>query len=88
MITKFVPKLRFDGFSGEWEERSFHYLTSKIGDGIHATPKYNENGEYYFINGNNLVNGIVIVNSETKRVSKDEYQKHKRAFNLNTILFQ
>ena len=21
MITKFVPKLRFDGFSGEWEEK-------------------------------------------------------------------
>ena len=29
-------------------------VVSVLGDGIHGTPKYTENGEYYFINGNNL----------------------------------
>lgn len=29
-------------------------FVQSYGDGIHGTPEYNESGEYYFINGNNL----------------------------------
>ena len=28
-----------------------------LGDGLHGTPKYDDNGEYYFLNGNNIENG-------------------------------
>ena len=38
----------------EWEEKMLIEITSHLGDGLHGTPKYTENGEYYFINGNNL----------------------------------
>lgn len=31
------------------------------GDGIHGTPKYDINGDYYFINGSNLGNGKIVI---------------------------
>lgn len=57
-----------------------------LGDGIHGTPEYTENGEYYFINGNNLTDGIIEIKSNTKTVSKQEFLKHKRNLNDRTIL--
>ena len=33
----------------EWEEVRLEDITSKIGDGLHGTPKYDDNGEYFFI---------------------------------------
>jgi len=32
-------------------------IVSILGDGLHGTPQYSKDGEYYFINGNNLING-------------------------------
>ena len=57
-----------------------------FGDGIHGTPNYDENGEYYFINGNNLDNGAIFIDSETKRISSDEYESIKRNLNNRTLL--
>ena len=57
---KKVPMLRFPEFSGDWEIRKLEDLSNKISDGIHSTPKYDENGEYFFINGNNLVSSKII----------------------------
>ncbi|BFU78436.1 restriction endonuclease subunit S [Arcobacter sp. 15-2] len=81
-----IPKLRFKEFSGDWEEKKLELLCAKISDGIHSTPVYDENGEYYFVNGNNLKNSTIILDEKTKRVSKDEYKKHYRELNTNTIL--
>lgn len=58
----------------------------QYGDGIHGTPKYNENGEYFFINGNNLENGKIVINNNTLKITNDEYEKIKRPLNSNTIL--
>lgn len=58
----------------------------EFGDGIHGTPNYDENGEYYFINGNNLDNGAILIDSETKRISSDEYDSIKRNLNNRTLL--
>lgn len=58
----------------------------KYGDGIHGTPCYNENGEYYFVNGNNLENGKVNINDDTLKITKEEYEKIKRPLTPNTIL--
>jgi type I restriction enzyme S subunit len=69
----------------EWEEVRLEDVTSKIGDGLHGTPKYDENGEYYFINGNNLTNGKIEITANTKRASYDVYMKHKKELNDRTI---
>ncbi|MFT4848614.1 MAG: restriction endonuclease S subunit/very-short-patch-repair endonuclease [Sediminicola sp.] len=57
-----------------------------LGDGIHGTPDYTINGEYHFINGNNLSDGVIEIKSNTKTVSKEEYLKHKRNLNDRTVL--
>ena len=45
-------------------------VTERIGDGIHSTPTYNEYGDYFFINGNNLVDGkIKIFNNWIKLIA-------------------
>ena len=61
-------------------------ITSKIGDGLHGSPIYDDNGEYYFINGNNLSNGIIEIKPDTKRVSLEEYERNKRDLGDKTIL--
>ncbi len=69
-----------------WEEKSFQDLSTRIGDGLHGTPKYDDNGEYFFINGNNLTNGRIEIKEGTKRINKEEYLLHKRELNANTVL--
>jgi type I restriction enzyme S subunit len=82
------PRLRFPEFqnAGEWEESQLAKLTTRISDGIHTTPNYQENGEYAFINGNNLVNGKILIDEKTKRVNVDEFKKHRKPLDANSIL--
>ena len=61
-----------------WKEVRLEECVSLLGDGLHGTPKYTENGEYAFINGNNLINGKIVIKPETKRVNEDEYLKYKK----------
>jgi len=70
----------------EWETVSLNDVVSILGDGLHGTPKYDENGEYYFINGNNLSAGEIVLRRDTKRVSHSEYEKYKKNLNHRTIL--
>ncbi|MEZ7514240.1 restriction endonuclease subunit S [Flavobacterium frigidarium] len=69
-----------------WEEKSFKELSTRIGDGLHGTPNYDEDGEYYFINGNNLTNGLIEIKGNTKKVNYEEFIKHKKELNENTVL--
>ena len=80
------PQLRFKGFTDPWEQHKLSDGTNKIGDGLHGTPKYSEDGDVYFVNGNNLVNGQIVITSETKRVTSNEQSKDDKALNENTIL--
>jgi type I restriction enzyme S subunit len=82
------PRLRFPEFqnAGEWEEHQLSKLTTKISDGIHTTPIYDENGEYAFINGNNLVSSRILIDEKTKRVNSVEFNKHKKPLDDNSIL--
>jgi type I restriction enzyme, S subunit len=70
----------------DWIEVELDWIVSKLGDGLHGTPKYSDNGEFYFINGNNLSNGKIEIKENTKRVSKEEFDKYKKPLNHNTIL--
>jgi type I restriction enzyme, S subunit len=68
-----------------WEEKTLKNSTSILGDGLHGTPKYSENGDYFFINGNNLVEGKIVINEKTKKCSIEEYNKYKKNLNNRTL---
>lgn len=70
----------------EWQIKSLSEIAYKIGDGLHGTPTYNEDGEYYFINGNNLTNGKILMTNETKSVCESEYSKYKKELTNTTVL--
>lgn len=61
-------------------------ITTKLGDGLHGTPKFDVSGSVYFINGNNLDNGKIIIKQDTKTTTKEEYAKYKKELNERTIL--
>jgi type I restriction enzyme, S subunit len=69
----------------DWEVKTIKNISTKLGDGLHGTPKYDDNGKYYFINGNNLLNKIVIT-SNTKKCNENEYEKYKKDLTNRTIL--
>ena len=56
-----------------------------IGDGLHGTPEYDENGEVYFINGNNVKGGKIQFDNNTKKINNMEYQKLRLPFDNNTL---
>lgn len=70
----------------EWKEVTLQDVVSILGDGLHGTPKYDDNGEYYFINGNNLSDGKITIKENTGRTNKEEYDKYKKVLNDRTIL--
>jgi type I restriction enzyme S subunit len=71
---------------GEWNEVILEGVVSVLGDGLHGTPNYDDNGDYYFINGNNLSDGKIVIKDSTKRANKNEYEKYKKDLNDRTIL--
>lgn len=87
--NKYIPEGYKDLALGiilqEWEVKRLGDIANKIDDGIHGTPRYVHESEYYFINGNNLVKGCVVINSDTKWVSREEYLIHKKDLDRNTI---
>ncbi|MFZ4211368.1 restriction endonuclease subunit S [Pantoea endophytica] len=70
----------------EWKNVFLTDVSVKIGDGLHGTPTYDESGDYYFINGNNLLNGRVFIKPETKKIAKAEFDKIKKDLNSSTLL--
>ena len=69
-----------------WGASSLGDHVTKLGDGIHGTPEYDADGEYFFINGNNLNQTNIVLDSNTKRVNKATYDKYKKDLNTNTVL--
>lgn len=69
-----------------WNKVKLSEVTTILGDGLHGTPTYDPNGEYYFINGSNLLNGKIVTSDKDKKVSYQEYLKHKKNLNDRTIL--
>jgi type I restriction enzyme S subunit len=68
-----------------WKEVQLKDVVSILGDGLHGTPEYSEDGEYYFVNGNNLSEGKIVITQETKRVSHSEYLKYKKELGDRTL---
>ena len=70
----------------DWDVVTLSEVTSEIGDGLHSTPIYSSNGEYFFINGNNIYNGQIVITENTKAVNISEFKKHKNDLGNKTIL--
>jgi type I restriction enzyme S subunit len=91
LLTKGIGHTEFkDSALGKipksWEVVKLGDVSSKVGDGLHSTPKYVEKSNYYFVNGNNLINGKLTIFEKTKCVSHDEYEKLKIDLKCNSIL--
>ena len=69
-----------------WNETTLNDVCSVLGDGLHGTPQYSEDGEYAFVNGNNLVNGKIVIKKDTKKVDRSQYEKYKKPLTTKTIL--
>lgn len=83
---KRVPELRFNEFEGDWVKKKMGDLAERIGDGLHGTPKYVEESDIYFVNGNNLVNGNIFITEKTKKVDEKTFLKNDKKLALNTLL--
>lgn len=69
-----------------WEVVKLNYLVNKIGDGLHSTPKYTDEENYFFINGNNLNNGLIEIFEKTRTVDKVEFKKLWKEIDNTTLL--
>ncbi|MEI7457516.1 MAG: restriction endonuclease subunit S, partial [Nitrosomonadales bacterium] len=69
-----------------WQWARLKDIVYLLGDGLHGTPVYTPNTECYFVNGNNLDNGRIIIKHETKTVSLEEMAKHRKNLNERTVL--
>jgi type I restriction enzyme S subunit len=69
-----------------WKWVRLSQITRQLGDGLHGTPIYSPDGDYHFVNGNNLKQGKIVIKPETKTVSESEYSKHKKSLDEQSIL--
>lgn len=69
----------------EWETTTLEKCTDILGDGLHGTPQYTDDGDYAFINGNNFVNGEILIKKDTKRVDYSQYEKYKKPLTSRTL---
>lgn len=69
-----------------WDMSCLNEVCNGIGDGLHGTPQYDENGKIAFINGNNLIDGKIVITEKTQFVSEDEAYKIYVELDTNTIL--
>ena len=69
-----------------WEVTKLHHLSSRIGDGLHGTPNYQDGTGFYFINGNNLEAGRIIIGESAKEVPSRDFSVHQAPLSLQTVL--
>ena len=69
-----------------WASKLLNEVCDGIGDGLHGTPAYDDGGEYPFINGNNLIDGKIVITPATKMVSEETYKKYLVDISTNAIL--
>ena len=72
-----VPKFRFSGFTGDWEQRKLSELYATIGNAFvgTATPYYVESGHFY-LESNNIKDGQIKYSSEIF-VNDEFYEKQR-----------
>ena len=68
-----APKLRFKGFTDAWEQRKLGDVVG-IYDGVHQTPKYQDNGIMFL-----SVENIATLQS-SKYISKDDFKRDYKVY--------
>ena len=69
-----------------WAQLTLNSVCDGIGDGLHGTPEYDDSGDFYFINGNNLINGEIVITPSTKKVNEEVFKKYYRNISSNALL--
>lgn len=70
----------------DWDAVPLEAIASHVGDGLHGTPVYSSNGGYFFINGNNLKAGRIVITGDTQSVDQSEFTKHRKPLSDRSIL--
>lgn len=77
---------RLDRIPMHWRIMKQTMLTTRIGDGLHGTPEFDDSSNIFFINGNNLGEKYITVRENTKSVLSSEYEKYRLDLNDRTLL--
>ena len=76
------PKIRFKGFTKDWEQRKLEAVLSLLKDGTHGTHQDAEEGPY-LLSAKNIKNGqIIIDDSSDRKISEDEFNQIHTKFTL------
>ena len=77
-----VPKIRFPGFTEDWEQHKCCDLLAMLKDGTHGTHKDADNGPY-LLSAKNIKDGHIIIDETTDRkISISEFEQIHSKFKL------
>jgi type I restriction enzyme S subunit len=76
----------FQSIPNHWRVAKLATLALKIGDGLHGTPKYVDESDCHFINGNNLADGVIRITPSTRCVDAEELKKYQTDLGDTTLL--
>lgn len=69
-----------------WRMSRLAWESSAIGDGLHGTPKYSDDGSFPFINGTNLLGGKIRITPSTSFVDEDQLTRADMSLSESTVL--
>ena len=78
---KNIPEIRFEGFTGAWEQRKLDDVLEVLKDGTHGTHADVDNG-VYLLSAKNIKNGCVSIDESDRQISFEEYEKIHTKFKL------
>lgn len=73
-----VPEIRFDGFSGDWEEKKLGEICETITDGAHNSPKEVSNSRGYYMPSVKDMTNNGFDFSECKQISEYDFEMLRR----------
>ena len=76
-----TPKIRFSGFTEDWEQRKLISCLSLLKDGTHGTHKDYPSGPL-LLSAKNIKNGRVYYDETDRRISYKDFEKIHRNFTL------
>ena len=76
-----TPKIRFKGYTEDWEQRKLGEVLDVIKDGTHGTHQDAVDGPL-LLSAKNIKNGTIIWDETDRKISEDEYEKIHSKFKL------
>lgn len=69
-----------------WKVSKLSWETRGIGDGLHGTPTYSDQGSIPFVNGTNLLGGEIRITDSTNFVEEDQLSRADLGLDESTVL--